>query len=79
MRKPAPAPAQTKLCDASPVDQAMVIEVLKAGMTYDRLLDGFERTFIQEIVPRYAKYGFSMVVAGEQWTQFKKLAAKLNV
>jgi hypothetical protein len=56
-----------------------VIEVLKAGIVYDRLLDGFESAFVNEIAPRYAKYGFDMVVVGEQMTQFKKLAVKLNI
>lgn len=72
-------PVQTKLSDASPQDLAMVIEVLKAGQLYERLLDGFEAAFINEIAPRYAKYGLNMVVAGEQWTMFHRLAKKLNV
>jgi uncharacterized protein with ATP-grasp and redox domains len=57
----------------------MIIEVLKAGQLYVRLLDGFEAAFINEIAPRYAKYGRSMMVVGQQLKQFKKLAVKLNI
>lgn len=69
----------SKLSQLPAEDRRMIIEVLKAGQIYPRMLDGFETAFVNEIVPRYAKYGLSMMVVGQQLEQFKKLAVKLNV
>lgn len=68
-----------KISQLPPLDACMIIEVLKAGQIYERLLDGFETAFINEIAPRYAKYGLSTMIVGQQLAQFKKLAVKLNV
>lgn len=68
-----------KLSQLPAEDRRMIIEVLKAGQIYPRMLDGFETAFVNEIVPRYAKYGMSMMIVGQQLEQFKKMAVKLNV
>jgi hypothetical protein len=68
-----------KVSRLTPEERRIVVEVLKAGMLYPRMLDGFETAFINETVTRYAKYGLDMMVVGHQLSQFRKLARKLNV
>lgn len=72
-------PDEDKLSNASPNNKVMVIEVLKAGVIYADLLSGFERAFVNEITPRFSKYGFDMTIKGKQWNIFLAIAEKLNL
>lgn len=59
--------------------QKLIIEVLKAGCIYERLLSDFERTFVTEVGLRYARYGNRIVVTDEQLGVFSEVGKKLNL
>jgi hypothetical protein len=59
--------------------QKCTVELLKAAVIYRDLLNDYERDFTGGIANRYAKYGSSLQVRGDQWDVLKEIAEKLNV
>jgi hypothetical protein len=68
-----------KLSEVAPQYREMVIEVLKAGIMWKDLLDDYERRFMGDFCMRYAQYGDSTTVVGDQWKIFSRIATKLNL
>jgi hypothetical protein len=68
-----------KLSEYGAENRILVIEVLKAGIVWRDMLSDFERRFINETAGRYAAYGDSMTVVGEQWKVYTEIARKLNL
>lgn len=72
-------PKLKKLCDCAEENRTLVIEVLKASLVYEKLLSDFESGFIRDSAYRYAKYGDSMTLSGDQLLVYVRIAKKLNV
>ena len=66
-----------KLSDSEPFQRKLVIAVFKASQLYPKMLSGFEQEFINETIPRYAKFGLDINIEGKQWIIFNDIALKL--
>lgn len=68
-----------KLAECAPENRNLVVDVLKATVIYERLLSEFELSFARDSAYRYAKYGDSMTITGDQLLVYVRLAKKLNL
>ena len=68
-----------KLIDHPNSTIKFVIETLKAGIIYERLLSPFEIEFLVNLSFRYAKFGLSLNIEAEQLKVLSEIGKKLNV